>query len=92
MDFNHLNKWDMARILPFQSSPNPSQFQLNALLKRKLSSNLIFWPVGLKKIFCVPLCAELHEGVEKLRQIQNKAEPVVNGKAKVSVTTLKSGA
>ncbi len=31
---------------------------------------------------------ELHEGVEKLRRIQNKAEPVINGKAKVSVTTL----
>lgn len=48
----------------------------------------VFWPVGLKKIFCVPLCAELHEGVETLRQLQNKDEPVVNGKAKVSVTTL----
>ena len=47
-----------------------------------------FWLVGLKKIFCVPLCAELHEGVEKLRQLQNKDEPVVNGKSKVSVTTL----
>jgi hypothetical protein len=41
-----------------------------------------------KKIFCVPLCAELHEGAEALRKLQGKPEPVVNGKSKVSVTTL----
>jgi hypothetical protein len=46
------------------------------------------WPDGLKKIFCVPLCAELHEGVERLRKLQNKPEPVVNGKAVVSITSL----
>jgi hypothetical protein len=34
------------------------------------------------------LCAELHEGVEKLRQFQNKQEPIINGKEKVSVTSL----
>lgn len=34
------------------------------------------------------MCAELHEGVEKLRQFQNKPQPVVNGKKKVSVTSL----
>jgi hypothetical protein len=34
------------------------------------------------------LCAELHEGVEKLRQFQNKPEPIVNGKEKVSITSL----
>jgi hypothetical protein len=34
------------------------------------------------------LCAELHEGAEKLRQFQNKPEPIVNGKKKVSVTSL----
>ena len=41
-----------------------------------------------KKIFCVPLCAELHEGAEQLRELQEKPAPVVNGKHKVSVTTL----
>ncbi len=34
------------------------------------------------------MCAELHEGVEKLRQFQNKQEPIINGKEKVSVTNL----
>lgn len=41
-----------------------------------------------KKIFCVPLCAELHEGVKALRELQDKAEPVVEGEAVVSVTSL----
>ena len=40
------------------------------------------------KIFCIPLCAELHEGVVNLRKLQNKPAPVVNGCEKVSVTTL----
>lgn len=39
-------------------------------------------------MFCIPLCAELHEGVADIRRLQNKAEPVVDGHAKVSVTTL----
>ena len=43
---------------------------------------------GLKKIFCIPLCAELHEGVAKIRQFQYKAEPVINGQPKLSVTSL----
>ena len=42
----------------------------------------------VKKIFCIPLCAELHEGAETLRRFQNKLPPTVNGKDKVSVTTL----
>jgi hypothetical protein len=49
---------------------------------------LEFWLAGLKKIFCVPLCAELHEGVAKIRQFQLKAEPVINGQPKLSVTSL----
>jgi hypothetical protein len=48
----------------------------------------VSWPVGLKKIFCIPLCAELHEGVEDIRRLQHKAQPVVDGRAKVSVTSL----
>ena len=36
----------------------------------------------------MPLCAELHEGVEELREIQNKKSPVLKGKEKTSVTTL----
>tara|TARA_B100001964_G_C14200360_1_gene585450 strand:- start:30 stop:1388 length:1359 start_codon:yes stop_codon:yes gene_type:complete len=41
-----------------------------------------------KKIFCIPLRAELHEGAEQLRDLQGKIAPVINGKSKVSVTTL----
>ena len=41
-----------------------------------------------KKILCIPLCTELHEGAEQLREIQGKSTPSVNGKNKVSVTTL----
>ncbi|MCP4096079.1 MAG: transposase, partial [Planctomycetaceae bacterium] len=44
--------------------------------------------MGKKKIFCVPLCAELHEGVEELRKLQNKKAPILNGEHKTSVTTL----
>ena len=39
-------------------------------------------------MFCIPLCAEPHEGVEALRKFQAKIEPVVNGQSKVSITTL----
>ena len=39
-------------------------------------------------MFCIPLCAELHEGVADIRQLQNKAAPVINGRAKVSITSL----
>lgn len=39
-------------------------------------------------MFCIPLCAELHEGAEHLRKLQSKPTPVVKGKAKVSITTL----
>jgi hypothetical protein len=39
-------------------------------------------------VFCIPLCAELHEGAEHLRKLQGKPAPVVNGKTKISVTTL----
>lgn len=41
-----------------------------------------------KKIFCVPLRAEIHEGVERLRQMQGKTAPIVGKKEKVTVTTL----
>ncbi|MCP4753560.1 MAG: hypothetical protein GY866_21945 [Proteobacteria bacterium] len=40
------------------------------------------------KVFCVPLCTELHEGAEELRKLQNKPAPVVEGREKVGVTTL----
>ena len=36
----------------------------------------------------MPLCAELHEGVEDLRKLQNKKAPVLCGEHKTSVTTL----
>ena len=39
-------------------------------------------------MFCIPLCAEPHEGVDVLRKFQGKTEPVVKGRSKVSVTTL----
>jgi len=42
----------------------------------------------VKKIFCIPLCAELHEGVETLRKFQQRAQPTVDAQAKVSVTSL----
>ncbi len=42
----------------------------------------------VNKIFCIPLCAELHEGVVNLRKLQGKPAPVVNGNEKVSITTL----
>lgn len=46
------------------------------------------WLVGLKKIFCIPLCAELHEGVANIRSLQNKAQPIVKGRSKVSIGSL----
>ncbi len=48
----------------------------------------MFCPAGLKKISCIPLCAELHEGVEALRRFQQKAPPLVDGQPKVSITSL----
>jgi len=48
----------------------------------------VFWPAGVKKIFCIPLCAELHEGVEELRRFQQKTPPQVDGQPKVSITSL----
>ena len=39
-------------------------------------------------MFCIPLCAELHEGVADIRRLQNKADPLIDGRAKVSITTL----
>ena len=39
-------------------------------------------------MFCIPFCAELHEGVADIRRLQNKADPLVDGRAKVSITTL----
>lgn len=47
-----------------------------------------FLQVGLKKIFCVPLHAEPHEGVEELRNLQKKPEPTIKGEPKVSIATL----
>lgn len=41
-----------------------------------------------KKMFCVPLMAELHEGVETIREFQGKGSPAVNGRDKLSLTTL----
>jgi hypothetical protein len=39
-------------------------------------------------LFCIPLCAELHEGVADIRRLQNKADPLIDGRAKVSITSL----
>jgi len=39
-------------------------------------------------MLCIPLCAELHEGVEALRRFQQKADPLVDGQPKVSITSL----
>jgi len=41
-----------------------------------------------KKMFCVPLMAEIHEGVEKIREFQGKGSPTLNGQDKLSLTTL----
>jgi len=42
----------------------------------------------LKGIFCVPVMAEIHEGVEKLRAFQGKQPPMVDGKESVTIVTL----
>ena len=44
--------------------------------------------VGVNKILCIPLCAELHEGVEAIRRFQKKTQPLVDGQPKVSITSL----
>jgi hypothetical protein len=41
-----------------------------------------------EKSFCVPVAAELHEGVPALRELQGKAEPEVLGAKKTTVVTL----
>jgi hypothetical protein len=48
----------------------------------------VFWAVGEKKIFCIPLCAGLHEGVEAPRRFPEKADPLVDGRPRVSITSL----
>jgi hypothetical protein len=52
-----------------------------------------FGVVGLlagtaKNIFCVPVLAEIHEGMEKLRAFQGKQPPVVDSKESVTIITL----
>lgn len=52
-----------------------------------------FGVVGLlagtaKKIFCLPVIAEMHEGVDKLRAFQGKKPPVVDGKETVTIVSL----
>lgn len=42
----------------------------------------------LKGIFCVPVMAEIHEGVEKLRAFQGKQPPIVEGEESVTIVTL----
>lgn len=41
-----------------------------------------------EKSFCVPVAAELHEGVPALRELQGKAQPEVLGVKKTTVITL----
>jgi hypothetical protein len=41
-------------------------------------------------LFCIPLCAELHEGVEEIRSLQKKVQPKIDGQPKVSITSLMS--
>jgi hypothetical protein len=48
----------------------------------------VYLPDGLKKIFCIPLCAQLHEGVEAIRKFQCKAPPIANDRPTVSTTSL----
>jgi hypothetical protein len=43
---------------------------------------------GTGKNFCIPVAAELHEGAEALRCLQNKSAPEVNGIQKTTVVTL----
>lgn len=40
------------------------------------------------KAFCIPLAAELHEGVAALRQLQGKTVPEINGVKKTTIVTL----
>ncbi len=52
-----------------------------------------FGVVGLlagtvKSMFCIPVMAEIHEGVEKLRAFQGKHTPVVNGEKSVTSVSL----
>lgn len=42
----------------------------------------------LKGLFCVPVMAEIHEGVEKLRAFQGKQPPSVGGEESVTIVTL----
>jgi len=42
----------------------------------------------MRKLFAIPLKAELHEGVEELRTLQGKSSPTVNGEQRVSLVTL----
>ncbi len=41
-----------------------------------------------EKAFCIPLAAELHEGVAALRQLQGKKAPKINGAEKTTIVTL----
>ena len=41
-----------------------------------------------RKMLCIPLMAEVQEGVKELRPLQGKTPPVVDGKEKVTVVTL----
>jgi hypothetical protein len=43
---------------------------------------------GTGKNFCIPVAAELHEGAEALRSLQNKSAPEVNDIQKTTVVTL----
>jgi hypothetical protein len=41
-----------------------------------------------EKAFCIPLAAELHEGVAALRHLQGKKAPETNGAEKTTIVTL----
>ena len=41
-----------------------------------------------EKTFCIPICAEIHEGAAALRELQSKQSPKVNGTEKTTISTL----
>jgi hypothetical protein len=46
---------------------------------------------GAAKAFCIPLAAELHEGVAALRHLQGKQAPGIDGVEKTTIVTLMAG-
>lgn len=45
----------------------------------------------VKKIFCIPLCADLHEGLDATQTWQNNLPPLIERCPKVGVNSLMTG-